>query len=272
MDQTGGELSGRVALITGGARNIGLSVARELGARGAKIAIADICRDLETIPYPMSHKEDLDCSVDELREAGITAEGFVCDVRDEARVSATISEIERLHGRLDILVNNAGVISLFPITELTETAWNEVMDVCLKGVYFTCKHAVPLMIRGGYGKIVNIASVAGSIGLGTGAHYCAAKHGVIGLTKALAKELAGHNINVNAVCPGTTESLMLKGLADQIGLASDAYDHFSERHMFKDRKVTPLDVARAVRWLVSEESRCMTGGTMHVDAGWLAGG
>jgi len=272
MNKSGKEFTGRVAMITGGARNIGLSVARELGTKGAEIAILDICRDLKTIPYAMSTKEDLDSAVRGLRESGVGVEGFVCDVRDEAQVASTVKEIAKRFGRLDILVNNAGVISLTPITELTETGWNEVLDVCLKGVYLTCKHAVPLMMERRYGKIVNISSVAGAVGLGTGAHYCAAKHGVIGLTKALARELASHNINVNAVLPGTTESLMLQGLAEQIGLTSDAYDHFSERHMFKDRKVTPLDIARAVRWLVSEESRCMTGEVMRVDAGWLAGG
>jgi NAD(P)-dependent dehydrogenase (short-subunit alcohol dehydrogenase family) len=106
--------------------------------------------------------------------------------------------------------------------------------------------------------------------LGYSVHYCAAKHGVIGLTKALVKEVADHNINVNAICPGTVESPSLEGLASQVGLSDDAYQHFSEGHLFQDRRITPRDVAHAALWLVSEESRLLTGTTVNVDAGWSA--
>jgi NAD(P)-dependent dehydrogenase (short-subunit alcohol dehydrogenase family) len=272
MNMSSREFQNRVALITGGARNIGFSVAKDLGARGAAIVIADVCRNLETIPYKLSSKRDLDTAVQELAKLGISAMGIVCDVRDEKQVVSAIHRIVKEFGRLDILVNNAGVVSLSPVSQLTEQAWDEVVDVCLKGSFLCCKHAVPHMIEQHYGKIVNISSVAGSVGIGTGVHYCAAKHGVIGITKALAMEVADHNINVNAVCPGTTESPMLDGLASQIGLESDAYPHFSQRHLFRDRKVTPKDVAQTVRWLVSDESHCLTGAIIHVDAGWVAAG
>ena len=106
--------------------------------------------------------------------------------------------------------------------------------------------------------------------MGLSVHYCAAKHGVIGLTKALAMEVADHNINVNAICPGTVESPSLEGLASQVGLSDDAYQHFSQGHLFQDRRITPRDVAHAALWLVSEESRLLTGTTVNVDAGWSA--
>ena len=128
------------------------------------------------------------------------------------------------------------------------------------------------MIAKGYGKIVNLASVAGLRGLGLSVHYCAAKHGIIGLTKALAMETADHNINVNAVCPGTVQSPSLAGLAAQMDVHTDAYNHFAQGHLFKDRQITPDDVSRAVRWLVSEESKCITGTIVNVDAGWSARG
>ena len=102
------------------------------------------------------------------------------------------------------------------------------------------------------------------------AGYCAAKHGVVGLTRALAVEVADHNINVNAVCPGTVESPMLKGLASQVDLNEDPYEHFSQGHLFQDRPITPQDVAQAALWLASEKSRALTGTIINVDAGWSA--
>jgi NAD(P)-dependent dehydrogenase (short-subunit alcohol dehydrogenase family) len=268
-DQT---LKGKTALITGGARNIGLAVARNLAAMGASIAIADICQDLETVPYPLANSEDLEKSVRELAASGIKAAGLTCDVRDEFQVRRTVKQVIGEFGAVDILVNNAGVISLFSINELTETAWNEVLDVCLKGSFFCCKHVIPQMIKQQYGKVVNISSVAGLRGLGLSVHYAAAKHGVIGLTKALAMEVAEHNINVNAICPGTVESPMLEGLASQIKLDKDAYEHFSQGHLIQGKRITPQDIAHAVSWLVSDESRFLTGTIINVDAGWSAKG
>jgi len=264
--------SGKTALITGGARNIGLAVARDLAARGVSVAIADICRDLETVPYSLSSSDDLEKSVAELASSGVKVIGLTCDVRDENQVSQAVKRVIDEFGKLDILVNNAGVVSLFSIAELTETAWDEVLDVCLKGSFFCCKYAIPQMIKQHYGKVVNISSVAGLRGLGLSVHYAAAKHGVIGLTKSLAMEVADHNINVNAICPGTVESSMLEGLASQIDLDKDAYEHFSRGHLIQGKRITPQDIANAVRWLASDESRFLTGTIINVDAGWSAGG
>jgi len=266
------EFKGKTALITGGARNIGLAVARDLAARGVSVAIADICRDLETVPYALSKSDDLEKSVGELVSVGVKAIGLTCDVRDESQVSQAVKRVIEEFGQLDILINNAGVVSLFAIGELTEKAWNEVLDVCLKGTFFCCKHVMPQMIKQHYGKVVNISSVAGLRGLGLSVHYAAAKHGVIGLTKALAMEVADHNINVNAICPGTVESPMLEGLASQINLKKGVYEHFSRGHLIREQRITPQDIANAARWLVSEESRFLTGTIISVDAGWSAAG
>ncbi|CAB1063249.1 Oxidoreductase, short-chain dehydrogenase/reductase family [Olavius sp. associated proteobacterium Delta 1] len=266
------EFKDKTALITGGARNIGLAIAKDLASKGAAVAIVDICRDLETIPYSLSTTDDLDKSIAELTALGVKAIGETCDVRDENQVRSAVAGVIKAFGHLDILVNNAGVISLFPINELSASAWNEVLDVCLKGTFFCCKHVVPQMVKQRYGKIVNISSVAGLRGLGLSVHYAAAKHGVIGLTKALAMEVADHNINVNAVCPGTVESPMLDGLAFQVDLDGDPYEHFSQGHLFRGRHITPLDIANAVRWLVSDQSRFLTGTVISIDAGWSARG
>jgi len=262
----------KTALITGGARNIGLAVAKDLASRGASVAVVDVCHDLETIPYQLSTNRDLDKAVGELSVFGVKVIGRTCDVRNESQVKKTIAQVIEEFGKLDILVNNAGVTSLFSLSELTEKAWDEVLDVCLKGTFFCCKTAIPYMVERKQGKVINISSVAGLRGLGLSVHYVAAKHGVIGLTKALAMEVADHNINVNAICPGTVESPMLAGLASQIELDKDIYEHFSKGHLIKDRRITPQDIANAVRWLASEESRFLTGTVISIDAGWLAKG
>jgi NAD(P)-dependent dehydrogenase (short-subunit alcohol dehydrogenase family) len=266
------EFKDKTALITGGARNIGLAIAKELACRGAAVAIVDICRDLATIPYSLSSTDDLDNSIAELSALGAKVIGLTCDVRDENQVRRAVTRVIKALGHLDILVNNAGVISLFPISELTASAWDEVLDVCLKGTFFCCKHVIPQMVERRYGKIVNISSVAGLRGLGLSVHYAAAKHGIIGLTKALAMEVADHNINVNAICPGTVESPMLAGLASQINLKMDAYEHFSRGHLIREQRIKPQDIAKAARWLVCEESRFLTGTIISVDAGWSARG
>lgn len=266
------EFKGKTALVTGGARNIGLAIARDMASRGASVAIIDICRNLETVPYNLATDADLDRSVADLTAFGVKSIALQCDVRNETQVIKAIDQVIDAFGHLDILVNNAGVISLFSLSNITEKAWDEVLDVCLKGTFFCCKHAVPHMVNRKYGKIVNISSVAGLRGLGLSVHYAAAKHGVIGLTRALAMEVADHNINVNAICPGTVESPMLKGLAFQIDLDGDPYEHFSQSHLIKGSPITPADIASAVRWLVSEESRFLTGTVLNVDAGWSAKG
>jgi NAD(P)-dependent dehydrogenase (short-subunit alcohol dehydrogenase family) len=266
------EFAGKSALITGGARNIGFAIAKELALRGASVALADICQDLSTIPYPLSSRESLEKATDHLSSLGAKALGLVCDVRDERQVEGAVRRVLEEWGSIDVLVNNAGVISLYPIFELSQEAWNEVLDVCLKGAYLCSKHALRDMISRKQGKIINIASVAGLKGLGLSTHYCAAKHGLLGFTKALAMEVASHNIHVNAVCPGTVESVSLVGIAAQAGLEGDPYAHFSQGHLFHDRRISPEDIARAVRWLASEESRCITGTILNVDAGWSARG
>ena len=264
------EFAGKNALITGGARNIGFAIAKQLARRGASVALADIGHDLATIPYPLSSGQSLEKAAEVLSSLGARALGLLCDVREEIQVQAMVRRVVEQWGSIDILVNNAGVISLYPLVELSSEAWDEVLDVCLRGTYLCSKYVLPHMIEKRYGKIVNIASTAALRGLGLSTHYCAAKHGVVGFTKALAMEVAAHNIHVNAVCPGTVESISLEGIAPQAGFEGDPYSHFSQGHLFQDRRITSDDIACAVRWLASEESRCVTGTVLSVDSGWSA--
>lgn len=265
------EFKGKRILITGGARNIGLAVAQAVGRAGARVALADICRDIETAPYAMSSREDLENAVAGLQKQGVEAIGKECDVREEEAVRSLVAEVVGAFGRIDMLVNNAGIVSLQPVTDMPLRAWSDVIDTCLTGAFLCCRETVPHMIDQGGGRIVNVSSVAGLRGLGLGVHYCAAKHGLIGLTRALAQELADHHITVNAVCPGTTASTMLEGLARQIDLREEPYHHFSQHHHIKGARIAPEDIAGAIRWLLSDEARFVTGIAFPVDAGWTSG-
>jgi len=265
------KLKDQVAVVTGGARGNGLGIARTLAGEGCNIVLTDICKNIETVPYPLSTRADLEEAVKEIETLGVTALGIVCDVRSAADVKSMVDQVISKFGKIDILVNNAGVIGLVPVVEINEATWDDVIDTHLKGTYLCCHYVVPHMIAAHYGKIISISSVAGQNGLGLGGHYCAAKHGIIGFSKSLAMETADHNININVVCPGTVWTKMMEGLAGYLGMDQEsAKAQFTKRHLFKDRDLSPEDVGNAVLWLCLPESRCMTGNMITVDSGWMA--
>lgn len=265
------KLEGKVAVVTGGARGNGFATARLLAQEGADIVIADICEDMETIPYSMSTCEGMDAAVADIKKLGRKAIGVKCDVRKAADVKAMVDTALETFGKIDILVNNAGNSSMMAIADMSEQEWDEVLDTHLKGTFLCCKYVVPKMIDQHSGKIVNISSVGGIRGFGLGAHYCAAKHGIIGLSKALSMEVADHNVNVNVVCPGTVWTPMMQGIARYFGMEDDeAKESFLAGHSFKDREIMPEDIGKAVVWLATEDSRCITGQQVLVDAGWTA--
>lgn len=265
------KLKDQVAIVTGGARGNGLAIARALAREGCHVALADICADIPTVPYRLSTKDTLDAAAGEIASLGVSALGIVCDVRVDAQVKAAVDRVMAEFGRLDIAVANAGVTSLVPVVEMDEATWDDTLDTHLKGTFLLCRHAVPHMIAAHSGKVVAISSVGGQRGFGMGSHYCAAKHGIIGFTKSLAMEVADHNVNVNVVCPGTVWTDMMAGLAAHFGMEQEeAKAQFCEGHLFKDREITPDDVAQAVLWLCTPESRCVTGNLITVDSGWTA--
>lgn len=267
---TSNELLGKTAIITGAARGLGLEISKKLGRSGANLIMIDICADLPTIPYSLSKREELFEAVLKLNEEGIEAYGYVCDTRDAFYFSEIIKEVSRKGLTPDILINNAGVISLIPIEELTEESWDVVVGVCLKGAFICSKAVIPYMKKKGWGRIINISSVAGVIGLGLSAHYCAAKHGLVGFTKGLALELAGSGITVNAICPGTMASEAINGIGNELHLGLNALQHFSRYHLISG-PIPMRDVAEAVRWLTSSYANHVTGTTLIIDAGWTAG-
>ncbi len=265
------KLEGKVAIVTGGCRGNGLAAARCLAKEGADIAIADICADIPTVPYPLSTKETMGGAVEEIKGMGRKAIGIECDVRKSSEVQAMVQKVLDTFGKVDILVNNAGIATLEALVDMSEETWDDMLDTHLKGTFLCCKYVVPHMIEQHSGKVVNISSVGGMRGFGMGSHYCAAKHGIIGLTKSLAMETAEHNINVNTVCPGTVWTDMMAGLASFFGMeTADAKENFLAGHLFKDREITPDDIGQAVLWYCTEDSKCITGGQIAVDCGWTA--
>ena len=265
------KLEGKVAIVTWGARGNGLAAAKCLAEEGADIAIADICANMATIPYAMSTPEVMDRAVSEIKSLGRKAIGIRCDVRKASEVEAMANQVMSTFNRIDVLVNNAGNSSMVAIADMDEATWDEVLDTHLKGMFLCCRYVLPRMISQHSGVIVSISSVGGQRGFGMGGHYCAAKHGIIGLNKSIAMEVADHNIRANVVCPGTVWTDMMKGIAKFFGMEeAEAKEQFFAGHLIKEREVTPEDIGRAVLWLACDDSKCITGNMITVDAGWTA--
>lgn len=264
------KLSGKVAIVTGGARGNGFAAARCMAEEGADIVIADICADMKTIPYKMSTPEVMNGAVEAIRALGRKAIGVRCDVRNGESVKAMVDTALKEFGHIDILVNNAGNSSMMAIADMPEETWDEVLDTHLKGTYLCCHYVLPIMIKQGSGNVVSISSVGGQRGFGMGGHYCAAKHGIIGLNKSIAMEVADHGIRANVVCPGTVWTDMMKGIAEYFGMddEDEAKEQFFAGHLIKEPEVTPEDIGKAVQWLVTDDAKCITGNMITVDGGW----
>jgi NAD(P)-dependent dehydrogenase (short-subunit alcohol dehydrogenase family) len=247
-------LANQHAVVTGGGSGIGAACAEALARAGARITLMgrDIAR-LEAQRDAMRAHGDVACiSVDVTSEAAV----------DEAFARA---------GPVDILVNNAGHAQAAPFTHTDAALWQRMLDVNLTGVFLCTRAALPAMLERGHGRIVNVASTAGQIGYAYVAAYCAAKHGVIGLTRALAAEVATKGVTVNAVCPGYTETELLRASLDQIMSKTarseqDARDALV-RHNPQRRFVQPEEVASAVLWLCAPGSEAMNGQSISVSGG-----
>jgi 3-oxoacyl-[acyl-carrier protein] reductase len=237
---------GKTALVTGAARGIGLAIATRLAADGLRVAMLDQDRAAVEAAAP---------------GLGAGALALAADVTRAAEVDAAIARIEREWGRLDVLVNNAGITGRsFPIWDLTDEDWQRVIDVDLTSVFLCCRAAVKVMLRQGAGRIVNIASIAGKEGNPTLVPYSTAKAGVIGLTKALAKEVATRGILVNAVAPAVIGTELLKQME-----TSTVELLISKIPM--GRVGTPEEVAALVAWLASDQCTFSTGAVYDLSGG-----
>jgi len=257
---------GKVAFITGAARGIGRAVAVRLAAEGADIIALDICENLTRTPYPASTWEDLEETARLVTELGRGVVTSKTDVRDFEGVKAAVDEGVRRFGRLDVVHANAGTAIPGPAWEIDQQRWDETIGVNLTGAFNTAKAAIPILIEQATGGvIVFTSSVAGLRGQPLLADYVAAKHGVTGLAKALALELARFRIRVNTLHPWAVATGINSGVTDLIRDDWDFQALFASS--LPDGNSEAEDIAAAVAWLASDEARHVTGIQLPVDLG-----
>ena len=253
------KLENKVALVTGGTAGIGEAIARRFAAEGAKVAVV-ASRDLDKAQTVVA----------KIEAAGGVAQPFRADVADVAEIRAMVAAVVATFGEIDILVNCAGIVGLTPAGATAEADYDRLLDINLKGTFFCIDAVIAPMKTRGSGHIINISSIGGLMGTANLSAYCASKAGVIGLTKALARELAPHGIHVNAIAPGHTAT---PGNEDLRTLPEhrDYIDAIAARTPSGRTYSEPDDMARAALFLASEDGRAMHGSVMLLDEGYTAG-
>lgn len=245
------DLSGKIALVTGGSRGIGREIAIELAKHGASITISYVSNEEKAIEV-----------IESIQEYSVKAMCVKADVSREEEVERLVDTVKKQLGPIDILVNNAGINMDALIIRMKTQEWDQVIDTNLKGTYLCTRLVAKDMLKKRYGKIINITSVAGVAGNIGQSNYSASKAGIIGFTKAVAKELASRNINVNAIAPGLIETDMAQALKEEI-----------RESLIKSvpmgRLGSPKDIANIVVFLASDKSDYITGQTINVDGGMI---
>jgi NAD(P)-dependent dehydrogenase (short-subunit alcohol dehydrogenase family) len=264
--------------ITGAGRGIGRATAVAFAETGSAVFLADVCADIAECAYPLATREDLEETARRCRTFHDRVATAEMDVRRPEEVEAAFRRCRDELGTVDVLVNNAGVVgpAASLAHELSEQAWAVMLDIDLGGVWRCSKAALPNMVARRRGCVVNVASTAGLVAFPMFANYIAAKHGVVGLTKALALDYAPYGVRVNAVCPTSVRDEpgartgMLRGVADMLGVGPEDYEALSLPHHPLGTLVDGADVAAAVLWLASGAAARVTGAVIPVDAGFTA--
>jgi SDR family mycofactocin-dependent oxidoreductase len=257
-----------VALVTGAARGQGRSHSLRLAAEGADVLALDLCADIDGVPYPMATPADLEETARLVSATGARVVTARADVRDADAMAAAVDDGVRQLDRLDIAVANAGVCTVQRWDEVTPAVWDAVIGINLSGTWNTCVAAIPHLLESGGGSLILISSVAGLKGQPFLAPYVASKHGMVGVMRMLANELASGGVRVNSIHPTGVDTPMLVGLS---GLTERIESDPGTGSIFLNSLsvdvLSPDDVSEAVLYLASAESRHVTGLTMTVDAG-----
>ncbi len=272
-----GRVEGKVAFITGAARGQGRSHAVRLAEEGADIIAVDICDQVGSVQYPMATPDDLAKTVDAVEALDRRIVARQADVRSYDAVKSALEAGVAELGRVDIVSANAGISSFAPVEEMDESTWRDMIDINLTGVWNTCKAAIPHLRAAGGGAIIITSSVAGLKGSANIGHYVSAKHGVVGLMRTLARELAPDMIRVNSVHPTTVDTDMIQNEPTYNLFAPDLENPTPEqmKERFQAINMLPIpwvearDISNAVLWLASDEARYVTGVTLPIDAGAL---
>ncbi|WP_042369317.1 SDR family oxidoreductase [Streptacidiphilus neutrinimicus] len=271
-------LTGKTVLITGAARGLGRATALACAAEGADLVLLDLCEDLDGVPYPLGTRGQLEHTATLCRKQGVTVLPVACDVRDLDAVERAVALAEDRFGRVDGVVNNAGIAapSGKPVHEIGEAEWALMIDVDLSGAWRVTRAVAGAMSARRSGSIVNVSSTAGLVGYRHFAGYVAAKHGLIGLTKAAALDYAPTKVRVNAVCPGsvrddaTAEGRMLAEIARALEVQVGEHEQTFTEAQPMNSLIEPEDVAAAVVYLLSDDARQVTGSVLTVDGGFTA--
>jgi 3-hydroxybutyrate dehydrogenase len=253
-------LKNRTALITGGGRGIGKAIAIAFAREGARVAVA--ARTLEQIK---------EVAEEIAKDYGVQTQALVCDVSDSASVTKMFAELPQGLNAPDILVNNAGIAESSTFVNTTDELWEKHLSINLSGTFYCTRAALPSMLNNGWGRIINIASIAGKTGAPYIAAYSASKHGVMGLTRSLAVEVGASGVTVNAICPGYVETDMVSRGIERItartGLSADAARDSLNKMSPQNRMVTPEEVAALSLFLASDQGRGINGQGLNVDGG-----
>ncbi|WP_437769874.1 SDR family NAD(P)-dependent oxidoreductase [Sorangium sp. So ce281] len=247
-------LEGRIALVTGGGRGIGRAIAERLAQGGARVAVAGRTQA-------------------EIEETAAAIGGVAVrlDVGDREGAPPAIAALEAQLGRIDVLVNNAGVAESAPFDRTSDALWDRMLAVNVTGAFALCRALIPKMIARGFGRVVNVASTAGLVGCAYSTAYCASKHALVGMTRAIALEIARTPVTINCVCPGWVSTRMadeaISRIAEKTGRGEDAARRSLESMSPQGRMVEPGEVALVVAMLCSDEARSIHGQAIPVDGG-----